>query len=450
MGTNDTFTNVDNSSDMANSLFTALTSEVSIPTVPNFNDPQFTITPDTTSDLYSDIQGATLEELTTNSLEGTGAFDVMMSAMDKHFEREFEKGRITANQYADAYASVTREVLSNATTFVLNKDQARWQAITAQMQARIAEIEATKALVDLEKAKIDATTAQFQMNLVAAQYALTKMQTATEEAQHDLATVNVSKAEYERNHILPAELALRHYERTEVQPSQVAINKVQAERILPAQAAIAEFENHKLQPVQLALQEIQRDRVAPTQASIEEFKLNDLMPIEKAQQQHILNIRMPAETDLIEEQIETQRANTMDTRSDGLTPVTGTVGLQKRNLSVDADIKDYNLANQLPRQVDLLGKQIVLTEEQGEAERAKTLDTRSDGSTVEGSVGKQKDLYDQQIDSFIKDAQHKVAKMYLDVWITQKTLDEGTNVPTEITNPNIGAVIQNTRNNNNL
>ena len=153
-----------------------------------------------------------------------------------------------------------------------------------------------------------------------------------------------------------------------------------------------------------------------------------MLPVELGQQQHILNFRQPAETNLINEQKEVQRASTLDTRSDGLPTVSGTLGKQK----------------------DLLDRQIFLTEEQRESERAKTLDTRTDGATVEGSVGKQKDLYDQQIDSFIKDAAHKTAKMYLDGWITQKTLDEGLTAPTQLPNANVDSVLSTVRSNNSL
>mgnify|MGYP000439303871 CR=1 FL=1 len=65
-------------------------------------------------------------------------------------------------------------------------------------------------------------------------------------------------------------------------------------------------------------------------------------------------------------------------------------------------------------------------------------------------MGKQKDLYDQQIDSFVKDAKHKTAKMYLDGWITQKTLDEGLNAPDQLTNTNIDAVLAALRTANSL
>lgn len=448
----ESFTNIDNSSTLANNLFTTLTSGVTIPASPDFSDSKYSFTPDTNSELYKDIVGATIAEVTAgeNSLEGQGAFDVFMTAMDKHLEREFKGNRITGSQYAEVYTAVANQVMGQAVSFTLQKDQSRWNAVTAQMQARIAEIQATEALVNLERAKIQAANDNFQLNLTAAQYALTKMQIASEEATHDGIVTDVAAKQYNVNYILPADLAIKHYERQQVMPTSVAAQKVQVDRILPAQAAISEFQNRVLQPLEEDIQKLQRDRIIPTQADIADFQRDNLQPVELAQQQHILNLRMPAETELVTEQVEVQRANTLDTRRDGLTPISGVVGLQKRNLTVDADTKDYNLASTLPTQLTLLGKQIVLTEEQSEAERAKTLDTRADGNTVEGSVGKQKDLYDQQIDSFIKDAQHKAGKLYLDSWITRKTLDDGVPVPAELSEANVGSVIGNIKSNNSL
>lgn len=509
-------TNTDNSSALANSLFTALTTGLSIPADPDFSADKYNFDPatDATAGLYDDVVGATLAEVTagTGTLDGTGTFDVFMQALDKHLEREFKSNRITGSQYAEVYTAVANQAMGQAVGFVLQKDQAKWAAVTAQMQARIAEIQATQALVELEKAKVETITATFQMNLTAAQYGLIKMQIASEEATHDGITTENAMKEYNLNYMLPADLAIKHYERMQVMPSTVAMNNVQVDRILPAQAAIAEFQNRVLQPLEQDIQELQRDRIIPAQADLIEFDRDSMKPVELAQQQHILNLRMPQETNLVKEQVETQRANTLDTRvdgltpisgvvglqkrnltsdasikdynlantlptqltllgkqiiltteqaeaerantldtrSDGLTPISGVVGLQKRNLSSDADIKDYNLNNTLPTQLTLLGKQIIMTQEQAEAERAKTLNNRSDGASVVGSIGKQKDLYTQQIDSFIKDAQHKAAKLYLDSWVTRKTLDDAVQPPAEMSTDDVGDVIHNIRQNNNL
>ncbi|ANJ20802.1 virion structural protein [Roseobacter phage RD-1410W1-01] len=441
--------NLDNSSELANSLFATLTSGIDIPEAPDFSEDKYSFDPDSSSVLYQDTTPVSIDDVTTVSLEGDGAFDKMMAALDLHMEREFKAGRLTTAQYAEVYTAVTQSVLSNATSFALQKDQSKWAAIQAQMQARIVEIQATMALIELEKAKIETAKAGFDMNLTAANFAMTKMQTAVVEAEHDGVTINNALAEYNLNYTAPAEVAIKHYERNAVMPSTVAMNEFQVDRILPAQAAAAEYTNHEILPLEKALKEIQNE-IAGVESETATYNLEKILPNQYAQAQHVLNVRQPAESEAIFEQIEQARAQTLDTRRDGLTPVSGVIGLQKEGLDWDNQTKDYVLANQLPRQVELVGKQIDLTTEQRESERAKTLDTRTDGATVEGSVGKQKDLYDQQIDSFVKDSQHKTAKMYLDSWITQKTLDEGLTAPTQLTNNEINEVLAAVRSNNSL
>lgn len=95
-----------------------------------------------------------------------------------------------------------------------------------------------------------------------------------------------------------------------------------------------------------------------------------------------------------------------------------------------------------------LEKTGIMIAEQAEAQRAQTLDTRSDGTTpVAGSIGKQKELYTQQITSYQRDAETKFAKMLSDAWITQKTIDEGLVAPDQFTNTEINEVISSLRTN---
>lgn len=90
---------------------------------------------------------------------------------------------------------------------------------------------------------------------------------------------------------------------------------------------------------------------------------------------------------------------------------------------------------------------ITLTE-QGEAQRAQTMDTRSDGTTVVGLLGKQKALYDQQITSYKRDAEVKAGKLWIDAWITMKTIDEGLLPPDQFTNIEINEVLATLKTNN--
>lgn len=98
----------------------------------------------------------------------------------------------------------------------------------------------------------------------------------------------------------------------------------------------------------------------------------------------------------------------------------------------------------------MLPQQLKLITEQTEAQRAQTLDTRSDGAAVKGSVGKQKELYSQQITSYQRDAEVKASKLFTDAWITQKTIDEGLNPPNGFTNASIDTILTKLKSNNGL
>ena len=98
----------------------------------------------------------------------------------------------------------------------------------------------------------------------------------------------------------------------------------------------------------------------------------------------------------------------------------------------------------------MLPQQLKLITEQTEAQRAQTLDTRTDGAVVKGSVGKQKELYSQQITSYQRDAEVKASKLFTDAWITQKTIDEGLNPPNGFTNTSIDTILTKLKSNNGL
>ena len=117
--------------------------------------------------------------------------------------------------------------------------------------------------------------------------------------------------------------------------------------------------------------------------------------------------------------------------------------LQKVGLEHSNSTALFNLQTMLPQQHELLV-------EQTEVQRAQTLDTRSDGSTVVGAVGKQKDLYSQQIKSYQRDSELKAAKLFADAWTVQKTVDEGFVAPANFQNPSLDSVLGHIKTNNNL
>ena len=86
-----------------------------------------------------------ITEVTAGSLEGTGAFDKIMSAMQIRLEEEFSQGRITGDDYANVYLGAMTASMQQAVAFVLGKQTADSQAELTKAQAL--EVNAQTALV---------------------------------------------------------------------------------------------------------------------------------------------------------------------------------------------------------------------------------------------------------------------------------------------------------------
>ena len=251
--------------------------------------------------------------LTGNVVTGTGTMDVLMNTLMLHLDREFRIGHITGAEYTKAYIASMQVAAGNGVQYLVQRDQAYWAAVTAQMGIINSRIALAIAKTQLAATEIDANTSKVN-------YALTKAKLGSENASY----ISVS------------------------------------------------------------------------------------------------------------EQGETARAQTKDTLSDG-SAVMGVTKLQK---------------DQLITQNQVTEKQVILVSEQGEAQRAQTQDTRLDGTTVTGLLGKQKELYSQQITSYKRDAEVKAGKLWIDAWITMKTIDEGLLPPNQFTNTEINEVLATLKTNN--
>ena len=115
--------------------------------------------------------------------------------------------------------------------------------------------------------------------------------------------------------------------------------------------------------------------------------------------------------------------------------------LQLAKMASDVCAAEYTLENILPKQSSVLEAQVKLTNEQYESARAQTMDTRSNGTAVAGTIGAQKDLHKQQVIAYQQDSKTKVAKIFTDAWITQKTLDDLIPAPQQFTNPEVDEVL---------
>jgi hypothetical protein len=169
---------------VAQNMMSTLGVDITIPTV-DLGGEEFNIPPETGNPLYDNIAALTIDELTTGSVGGSGTFDKVMSSIKEHLAEQFQKNRISGDQYTKAYIEMTTAALSTGLQFLLQKDQSKWSAVLVQLQARKAEIEAVTARLALETAKAQLVAAQSQAEILEAQYVLIQLQVANEVAKYE-------------------------------------------------------------------------------------------------------------------------------------------------------------------------------------------------------------------------------------------------------------------------
>lgn len=305
----------------ANALFNQLSEDFTgtLPVI-DINGPEFDFPFDADSQMYKEVPKLTICDLTEREVDGNGVFDSLMTSVSAHLKQEYENNRITGAEYTKAYIASMEAAMASGVQFLLQRDQAYWQAQTAQLAA-------ITARVQMQTAKAQLVQTMFSALREKAGYALTKMQTLG-------ASLETKTADY---------------------------------------------------------------------------NLTTMLPVQK---------------------------EILDKESAGRT-------LANEGLDLDNQTKDFNLVN-------ILVQQHALLKEQTEAARAQTMDIRTDANPVMGSIGKQKELYSQQITSYQRRAEMDAAKLFTDAWTVQKTVDEGLVPPTNFTNTNVDAVLSKIRTNNGL
>lgn len=190
----------------AKELFTQLAADltVRIPS-PNFSGPEWEIPGGTASDLYRVVEKLRNEDLTTGITGGTGTFDILMRSIGHHIQTEHKNNRITGAEYTKAYIAAIDSALGSAVQFLLGKDAAYWNAVTAQLGALTAKVQLQNAMIESARLQLDAATSK-------ANYALTKSKIGTE-------SINYCVGKFQLEQMLPTQQLLVK-EQIEVQSAQ--------------------------------------------------------------------------------------------------------------------------------------------------------------------------------------------------------------------------------------
>jgi len=68
----------------------------------------------------SDTADSNIESLTTGALDGTGVFDKLLQSTKLHLQEEYDRGRITGQEYTTVYLGSLTAVLQQSVQFLLN------------------------------------------------------------------------------------------------------------------------------------------------------------------------------------------------------------------------------------------------------------------------------------------------------------------------------------------
>ena len=215
-----------NGSDLvANALLTSLTAGESF-TIPTYvtTGTEFDIPGGALNPLYQEIPKIGVEALTTKLVDGTGVFDHLMASVKAHLQEEFKANRIVGAEYSKAYIALVQVAMGNATQFLLGRDQAYWAGVNAQIAAIVGKVQLKTATVDLAIAQIRGANNK-------AEYGLTKLKLANEDAAYGTNLKNLEAATYNVANMLPAQLTLVK-EQGEVQRAQTLDTRVDGQAVL--------------------------------------------------------------------------------------------------------------------------------------------------------------------------------------------------------------------------
>jgi hypothetical protein len=87
-------------------------------------------------------------DLTQATLEGSGAFDVLMRANKAHLEAEFNKDRIKGAEYATVYLGSLTQVMQTALQFLLAKEKVRLENELLEKQALLVTEQTANAVLE--------------------------------------------------------------------------------------------------------------------------------------------------------------------------------------------------------------------------------------------------------------------------------------------------------------
>lgn len=111
------------------------------------------------------IPTLTLTSLTEgeSTLTGDGAFDVIMKAVNKHFEAQYKKGNLSQTEIAKVYVQGVELALTQAVQFLVQSNTTAWAGENAKRQAELLEIQKAMLLQEHSTKVLETITAKMAL-----------------------------------------------------------------------------------------------------------------------------------------------------------------------------------------------------------------------------------------------------------------------------------------------
>ena len=403
----------------ANSLYASLAADldINIDLPPLVVDTDFEM-PAETGPAFDPVAGINLADLTTQVVGGSGVFDALMSAMNAHLTVQYEKNRITGNDYAQVYLGAVQAVMQFGTQFLLGKDRAKWESLNAQAAYRLTQASIIRATADIQIARLTIQQLQFanaDMQLKAYtsrnQYALSKMELVT--GYEDILSKDAS-----------IKLVLEQYEVARAQTRDTLSDGSTIGGITGTEKMLKEAQ------VEAAKEDVDATRAQTKDTLLSGQPISGLLAIDKSLKEANL-VQVEKQTQLVTEQWEIARAQTKDTLSDG-TAIHGIIATEKMLKEAQAETAKEELDTARAQTKDtLLNGDIVagvisidkslkeaalvkteaetdLVKEQWEIARAQTKDNLSTGGAIAGILALEKLIKESQLNTAAE--QYEIAR----------------------------------------
>ena len=303
-----------------------------------------------------------ITNLTSEALDGTGAFDVLMKTVKLHLEEEYNASRITGKDYANVYLGAITAVMQQAVAYLVSSNQVfqinaeigliRQQIVTelAQTDDSIPDglgFNASTSVLGMLKLQKDKTSAE-----ISQAEAATLNQTHQVDSQILVNTATIDKMDTDAED-----------QRTKVTHEVALMDQQKAKLISDAD------DQHTKVTHEVTLIDHQGDKVV--QDIVDQTRTVDKDLLVKAAQIG----KMEGEVLLLGQKTVSELANTCDT----------------------LPTKAVDPGNTQP-----------------------WLNTTS---SIQGNLGKQNTLYAAQTDGFARDAEQKLAKIMVDTWSVRMASD---------------------------